>query len=230
MYCKTVTGFIVDPLCVMVVIYVIDNLLDSLFLSGFVYFCVYIISRIPIMIYYHDVERYQQRVSVENNPKNSTNPKTHTSLDDFFALYQHVFNAGMSTLTFTATLLGLRLAFEALQLQREAIALQEELIRATQEAVKSTKALNEANRLLADALNQSKISQNYSDKLYRIVNFINDLAQIGRTVLEFKRFFTKDNKDGRPSGTRDIFDFRFETPPGAAAFKERNRSRSRSYG
>jgi hypothetical protein len=55
MYCKIVTGFLVDALCVIVVIYMVDNPLDSLFLSGFVYFCVYIIIRIPMMLYYHDV-------------------------------------------------------------------------------------------------------------------------------------------------------------------------------
>ena len=52
MYCKIVTGFLVDPLCVMVLIYMVDNPLDSLFLSGFVYSCAYIIIRIPMIIYY----------------------------------------------------------------------------------------------------------------------------------------------------------------------------------
>ena len=54
-YCRTVTGFVVDPFCVLILVYVIDNPLDSLFLSGFVYFILYIIIRIPMMLYYHDV-------------------------------------------------------------------------------------------------------------------------------------------------------------------------------
>ena len=54
-YCKIVTGFLVDSFCVMVVIYMIDNSLDSPFLSGFIYFCGYIIIKIPMMLYYTDV-------------------------------------------------------------------------------------------------------------------------------------------------------------------------------
>ena len=54
-YCKTVTGFWIDPICAAVVIYMFDNPLDSLFLSGFVYVCVYSLIRIPMIVYYNDV-------------------------------------------------------------------------------------------------------------------------------------------------------------------------------
>lgn len=50
-----ITGFMIDPLCAIVVYYIVDNPLDSPFLTAFVYMCVYIIFRIPLMIYYNDV-------------------------------------------------------------------------------------------------------------------------------------------------------------------------------
>ena len=54
-YCKKITGFMIDPLCAIVVYYIVDNPLDYPFLASFVYMCVYIIFRIPLMIYYNDV-------------------------------------------------------------------------------------------------------------------------------------------------------------------------------
>ena len=56
-YCKTFTHFLVDPLCVIIVFYVTKTPLelDSLFLAGFIYFCTYILIRIPMMLYYTDV-------------------------------------------------------------------------------------------------------------------------------------------------------------------------------
>ena len=54
-YCKKITGFMIDPLCAIVAYYIVDNPLDSPFLTSFVYMCVYIIFRIPLMIYYNDV-------------------------------------------------------------------------------------------------------------------------------------------------------------------------------
>jgi len=55
MYCKTLLRYPLDPLCVIIAIYIVDNPLDSPFLVGFVYFSVYIITRLPMMLYYHDV-------------------------------------------------------------------------------------------------------------------------------------------------------------------------------
>ena len=55
LYCKTVARYFVDLLCLIISIYMADNPLDSPFLAAFIYFCIYIITRIPIMLYYHDV-------------------------------------------------------------------------------------------------------------------------------------------------------------------------------
>ena len=54
-YCKTMTRHLVDLLCLIILIYMVDNPLDSPFLVEFIYFCVYIIIRMPMMLYYHDI-------------------------------------------------------------------------------------------------------------------------------------------------------------------------------
>ena len=54
-YCRKITGFVVDPLCAVIVYSLIDIPIKNPFLSGFVYICTYIIIRIPMMFYYNDV-------------------------------------------------------------------------------------------------------------------------------------------------------------------------------
>jgi hypothetical protein len=54
-YCNYFVGFMIDPICAMIVFYTVGNPLDSIFLSGFVYCSIYNIIRIPMIFYYNDV-------------------------------------------------------------------------------------------------------------------------------------------------------------------------------
>ena len=55
-YCKVTSTYLVDPLCFLIAVLCIgDNPLESPFLLGFGYFFIYILVRIPMMFYYHDV-------------------------------------------------------------------------------------------------------------------------------------------------------------------------------
>jgi len=174
-----------------------------------------------------------------NNPTNSSNSNWYTSLNDFIARHEHLFNAGMSTLTFVTTLVGVNIGAEQLRLQREDRINQEmqdrvrqemhdrliqEYIRAREENSRSMQENTRVSQDLLDALNRYRISQESSDNSYGIVRTIRSIVEVGRNILDFRRWFRDRNE--RPSEQRNSSETVVNTPSSNSAPRERGRSRN----
>jgi len=55
-YCKTMFRYLIDPFCLAISVFIVDNPLENLFLLSFVYFSIHLLSRIPMMFFYHDIK------------------------------------------------------------------------------------------------------------------------------------------------------------------------------